>query len=915
MIYIFLSFPLFILADQSFNKASIWSANGTNYISQEPSGDAIKITHKGKGSYAVTGSPSFLPVEVGDILQLSADIKISSMTSSSLTLSFAIFDKNKNAINWNLGKTTFSDIKDSFTTVITGEVLIAYGVEFISCRIIGDGPIDLEFKNMQMKLIKKIPIKIDKENYSISSDSISFTIDSKKYNFTVIDKRNGKEWIFDDTEYQQMVLLEASETNKDKITQLMMTFQINNFQCKAVYTLYSNEDNSIEFNFSCPSEMPMTTFSYPMQLQTVTKDDRLILPMNEGFSFKSDDFSHSITSTHTFGGHGLCMSFFGLYDDSEFDVKKSGLLYIVKSQNDFRLNIRKLNGLQTFRLNWNSERGTFGSYQRSIQLIFYDKCKHVEMCNRYRQYAIEQGRYLTFEEKQKKFPKIEFDKLIGSANIWFNTNYNKLVTVYQELQKIGFTHILASNDNSPSNINFMNDEMENILTSKYDIYQDVLNPDDYKWTRPNQTPKPFDVQAWPNDIAIKVDGSFKYGWSIPNVSNPDQMVSMGVLCDKQIISYAKDRINDECFNSNETIRKNLKCRFIDTTTASEWYECYHEKHEMTRSESREYRMKLLSLIHDFNMVCGSETGQDVAVPFCDYFEGMMSLGNFRVPNAGRNTDQIWGCEELDDLSCPAAQLRPVPENVVKFQMGHDYRLPLFELVYHGCLVSYWYWGDYNNKIPSLWVKRDMFNALYGVPPMYFLNNTSYDNANCTVDFNETLKQEGIFNETDSKSKVTTTIYHVKKLHKSKLNQDCLKQRLSTSYLIAEPVSRLTGYAQMIDFLILNNERTVQKSVFSNNVNVTCNFGNIDYKCDNGVVLPPFSVMIQNGGLSENSNSKGKGKNKAAVIAVSVIVVVVVIGLVAFAAFYFIRKKRNNKSENENDNVKEAENQENPNSSI
>lgn len=42
-----------------------------------------------------------------------------------------------------------------------------------------------------------------------------------------------------------------------------------------------------------------------------------------------------------------------------------------------------------------------------------------------------------------------------------------------------------------------------------------------------------------------------------------------------------------------------------------------------------------------------------------------------------------------------------------------YRLPLFALVYHGCVVSYWYWGDYNNKLPALWGKRDLSNALYG----------------------------------------------------------------------------------------------------------------------------------------------------------------------------------------------------------
>ena len=82
---------------------------------------------------------------------------------------------------------------------------------------------------------------------------------------------------------------------------------------------------------------------------------------------------------------------------------------------------------------------------------------------------------------------------------------------------------------------------------------------------------------------------------------------------------------------------------------------------------------------------GSETGHEAAVPYVHYFEGMLSLGPYRVPDAGRDMQRI-----LDD----------VPEQVAKFQTGHFYRLPLWELVYHDCVVAQWYWGDYNNKLPQ-----------------------------------------------------------------------------------------------------------------------------------------------------------------------------------------------------------------------
>ena len=54
-------------------------------------------------------------------------------------------------------------------------------------------------------------------------------------------------------------------------------------------------------------------------------------------------------------------------------------------------------------------------------------------------------------------------------------------------------------------------------------------------------------------------------------------------------------------------------------------------------------------------------------------------------------------------------------------MGHFYRIPLWELVYHDCVVAQWYWGDYNNKAPEVWPRRDLFNTLYATPPMFMFD--------------------------------------------------------------------------------------------------------------------------------------------------------------------------------------------------
>ena len=64
------------------------------------------------------------------------------------------------------------------------------------------------------------------------------------------------------------------------------------------------------------------------------------------------------------------------------------------------------------------------------------------------------------------------------------------------------------------------------------------------------------------------------------------------LCDRQAVAYARERIPPELQTHP------YRCRFIDTTTAAPWRECYHPDHPMTRTESRECKMDLLRYVSD-----------------------------------------------------------------------------------------------------------------------------------------------------------------------------------------------------------------------------------------------------------------------------------------------------------------------------
>lgn len=248
MFFLFIFYPLLILSGQTFSQVSLWSGDGKDAITQETEEDTIKISHTGESSFAVTAQPTYLPVEIGDVLQISVDIKIISPSKNGLTVSFAAFGADHTVVNWNYGGTIFSDISDSFTTIQSKETVFGLGMNFTSCRITGSGPNEFEFTNFRVNLIKRIEFDIDKSEYSLTSNNIVFTFDSYRYNFTVLDKRNNKLWIFEDNYNNNMVLFRAKEKRASDYIQLDLSLLILNFECNAKYTVYFSEDNSIEFN-------------------------------------------------------------------------------------------------------------------------------------------------------------------------------------------------------------------------------------------------------------------------------------------------------------------------------------------------------------------------------------------------------------------------------------------------------------------------------------------------------------------------------------------------------------------------------------------------------------------------------------------------------------------------------------------
>ncbi len=131
------------------------------------------------------------------------------------------------------------------------------------------------------------------------------------------------------------------------------------------------------------------------------------------------------------------------------------------------------------------------------------------------------------------------------------------------------------------------------------------------------------------------------------------------------------------------------------------------------------------------------------------------------------------------------------EGYARWGVGHAYRVPLWELVFHDCVVSTWYWGDASDWLldaaPEVTPKKDAFNVLYGTVPLLWAN------------------REGSWQK--DREVFLRTYRNTCKLHEA-----------------------IAG-AEMLSHEFLTPDRAVQRTRFANGTEVVVNFGEKPYRAE------------------------------------------------------------------------------------
>ncbi|MBI5688333.1 MAG: hypothetical protein HZC54_24950 [Verrucomicrobia bacterium] len=397
----------------------------------------------------------------------------------------------------------------------------------------------------------------------------------------------------------------------------------------------------------------------------------------------------------SFGGDRLDMPWVGLCDlDSG-----AGYLLLLETSDDCDVRMQKVAGkggraLVAPQVIWRPQKEAFG-YTRSVLYHFATKGGHVALCKRYRTYAKEQGLIVPFTEKLKKNPNLK--QLFGAPDVWGDAT----LAFAREAKAAGVEKMLIhGKPATPADMRAINDL--GYLTSEYDNYTDILQAKDGKLDSSHAN--------LPDDAVLKNDQQRMTAWL-----TWDKKTQYMKRCPMLWADAAK-RTAEKVLAEWPFIG-----RFIDVTTAEGMYECYDPKHPMTRTQKRECGPALHRVFRDRKLVMGGEHGIWWCVPWVDYIEGMQSGGYASWP-AGHLIHPKTKDQEFEGAW---GKLKTKWETYAKWGIGHESRVPLWELVFHDCIVSTWYWGDASDWLldaaPEITPKKDAFNILYGTIPLLWAN--------------------------------------------------------------------------------------------------------------------------------------------------------------------------------------------------
>ena len=552
-------------------------------------------------------------------------------------------------------------------------------------------------------------------------------------------------------------------------------------------TFLPGEDGALVATLSRPSDAtgrihhPMTILPDPA--------DTLLLAIDGGVTQQAADPDPLLAVERTFCSRENTLPLFATLRNGSY------LLTVVETEWDAASNIRQDDrGLWTHELLWEPSLGHW-SYDRTVRL-YAAEGGVTELAKTFRAIRQREGALIPLTEKAIRSPQIR--QLYGAANIWlWHDDYEKLMYGTQawnvdikntdNIRAISRQLWDAGVDRANWGIFFLADadavpdlEQLGYITAKYDCLTDVPTKEirhvvpqnridncDYTTRR---------LKDDPDGVALDEHGTPRLAWELPGTDG--KMHPQNKLCPTRMPVRLQEEL-DACFAQDH-----CRIRYLDVMGV-ETYECFSPEHPVTRKDSIALRQDAMDYVFQSGYLVGTEDGSDRFAAHIVYNEGVMSPVFFRYDwlNCGRTKAVHYGAKAVEHFD--------------SYMLNPGRRVPLWELVYHDCIISYDYWGDSATCCMERILQRDLFHLLYGQPAMYSFRTG---------------------------------------------NWETLKPHILDSYHRISPVVRQVAEHEMVRFDWLTEDKTVQQTRFANGVVVTVNLSDQSWT-DGSLSLAPWGWNV------------------------------------------------------------------------
>lgn len=513
--------------------------------------------------------------------------------------------------------------------------------------------------------------------------------------------------------------------------------------------------------------------------------DTGIYPIGTGCAFPVDDPSLEIRERmFLFNGSSAAMCLFGF--------QRGGRCVIQAAKAGFDAEIRNFRngaGLLHSAFAWHPEKGRWG-YDRETRTFFgADFSEAAALCRDWREQT---GWRRTLRDKMRETPALALLRGAADCWIWDDNAMNRLYNrpedpdvpernpaeISAEMHELGMTRVLWNSFEGETPETCAALRRMGFLVGKYEVYRDVIPKPLTDVIVPYRVKRSVNTPFWPEIVRRNPDGSPAEAWALHGLDGA--MHPQHAVCDIPALALTMRNVPPD------VKRVGYNSRFIDVQAGAALAECYSPEHPMTRSSAAKYIRMQEQFLSDLGLVNGVEVGAEMFAADFHYSEGMMSPPEYRAEDAGRRM-------------CTMYSGNGIPARIRDYMLNAKYRIPLWQMLYHDCAVSYWYWGDSSNSAPELMPLRDLFCALYGEPPLYSLNVSQWNEW---------------------------------------------KGKIAESYRRATPVAERTFSEKMVSFEYLTADKLVQQTRFADGTAVTANFSETGFALPSGEVLSPLQYRLE-----------------------------------------------------------------------